>query len=109
MDKTPLLQNRYELLERFLKDETRRIWKARDSLTGQYVVIKGQLNHYGDLRDEFKRLGQLRHPRIARALDWGVSGTDDSIPNFHFSRRPGSKARLSKICAATYLRTSCSM
>lgn len=88
------ISGRYVVTRTLVEHGCRRVYRCRDRLLGLEVVVKGALvsglesPEAQAVIEEFQRLRRCRHPRIARAWDFGVasSGRDGDPVLVYFTQ-----------------------
>ncbi len=70
-----IIEERYQLIDRFAEGGMGAVFRARDVVTGQLVAVKALLDQAHEARfvREAKLLAELRHPGIVRYLGHGVA------------------------------------
>ncbi|MCL4263167.1 MAG: tetratricopeptide repeat protein [Anaerolineae bacterium] len=97
---TPLLQNRYQLVEPIGHGGMGVVYRALDRLAGQEVALKWVMEREGvaeqghftrrlALAQEFQLLAGLRHPHIISVLDYGFDA--DQMPFFTMDLLPAAQ------------------
>lgn len=83
-DDTPLLGDRYRLVERIGSGGMAEVWRATDERLGRDVAVKLFRDEAGtDVarnQDEVRTLARLSHPGLVGVYDVGETGRDDGLP-----------------------------
>ena len=93
-DEGRLLNNRYQLLDRFGSGGMANVYRARDTLLDRYVAIKvlrddqgRSANFEGQFRREARAAANLSHPNIVTVYDFGI---DNGQPFIVMELVPGT-------------------